>query len=192
MTRTGVSGNHQLSLRIETIYWGWWSRKVGTVDWTTWITYVCLVCAVCCAKSLWSWLCHPEDCSLPGSSVHGILQARILEWVAMPSSRESSQTRDWTIISFPALAGGFFTTSTTLEVLYLFKVMSFWNFLLCATELDLKETNDKYLLEIKTLWYLSKIGRLILRKLSLLAFERACGELLLSWILLKKICLILS
>ena len=31
-------------------------------------------------------LCHPMDCSLPGSSVHGILQARILEWVAMPSS----------------------------------------------------------------------------------------------------------
>ena len=36
------------------------------------------------------WLCDPMDCSLPGSSVHGILQARILEWVAMPSSRGSS------------------------------------------------------------------------------------------------------
>ena len=35
-------------------------------------------------------LCDPMDCSLPGSSVHGILQARILEWVAMPSSRGSS------------------------------------------------------------------------------------------------------
>ena len=35
-------------------------------------------------------LCNPVDCSLPGSSVHGILQARILEWVAMPSSRGSS------------------------------------------------------------------------------------------------------
>ena len=35
-------------------------------------------------------LCNPADCSLPGSSVHGILQARILEWVAMPSSRGSS------------------------------------------------------------------------------------------------------
>ena len=33
-------------------------------------------------------LCDPMDCSLPGSSVHGILQARILEWVAMPSSRD--------------------------------------------------------------------------------------------------------
>ena len=33
-------------------------------------------------------LCSPIDCSLPGSSVHGLLQARILEWVAMPSSRD--------------------------------------------------------------------------------------------------------
>ena len=39
-------------------------------------------------------LCDPVDCSLSGPSVHGILQARILEWVAMPSSRGSSQTRD--------------------------------------------------------------------------------------------------
>ena len=44
------------------------------------------------AKSLQSCLafCNPMDCSLPGFSVHGILQARILEWVAMPSSSESS------------------------------------------------------------------------------------------------------
>ena len=52
----------------------------------------------------------------------GILQARILEWVAMPSSRGSSQPRDWTSISSiscigDALAGGFFTTSATWEAL---------------------------------------------------------------------------
>ena len=35
-------------------------------------------------------LCDPMDCSLPDSSVHGILQARILQWVAIPFSRESS------------------------------------------------------------------------------------------------------
>jgi len=39
-------------------------------------------------------LCDPMDCSLPGSSVHGILQARILEWVAIPFSRGSSQSKD--------------------------------------------------------------------------------------------------
>ena len=40
--------------------------------------------------------CNPIDCSPPASSVHGILQSRILEWVAMPSSRESSRPRDGT------------------------------------------------------------------------------------------------
>ena len=44
-------------------------------------------------------LCHPVDCSPPGSSVHGILQARILEWVAIPLSRGSSQSRDQTWVS---------------------------------------------------------------------------------------------
>ena len=43
-------------------------------------------------------LCHPMDCSPPGSSVHGILQARILEWVAIPFSRGSSRLRDQTHI----------------------------------------------------------------------------------------------
>ena len=39
-------------------------------------------------------LCNPRDCSLPGSSVHGILQTRMLEWVVIPFSRGSSQPRD--------------------------------------------------------------------------------------------------
>ena len=52
-------------------------------------------------------LCDPMDYSPSGSSVHGILQARIVEWVAMPSSRGSSQLRDQTQVS--CIAGGFFT-----------------------------------------------------------------------------------
>ena len=44
-------------------------------------------------------LCDPVDCSPPGSSIHGILQARILEWVAISFSRESSQHRDLTQVS---------------------------------------------------------------------------------------------
>ena len=44
-------------------------------------------------------LCHPMDSSPPGSSVHGILQARVLGWVAMPSSRGLFWLRDWTLIS---------------------------------------------------------------------------------------------
>ena len=43
--------------------------------------------------------CNPMDCSLPGSSVHGIFQARILEWVAISFSRRSSWPRDWTQVS---------------------------------------------------------------------------------------------
>ena len=54
------------------------------------------------------WLCDPMDCRPPGSSVHGILQARILEWVAVSFSRRASQCRDWIHNSTsPASAGGF-------------------------------------------------------------------------------------
>ena len=56
-------------------------------------------------------LCDPTDCCLPGSSVLGILQAKILEWVAVPTSMGSSQPSDWTHVScVSCIAGGFFTT----------------------------------------------------------------------------------
>ena len=59
-------------------------------------------------------LCDPMDCSLPGSSVHGILQARILEWVAISFSRAPSWPRDQNRISYISSTGSrFFTTSTT-------------------------------------------------------------------------------
>ena len=61
------------------------------------------VCAMLLQSCL--TLCDPTDCSLPGSSVHGILQARILEWAAMPSSRGSSQPRDQTCISYVSCTG---------------------------------------------------------------------------------------
>ena len=48
------------------------------------------------------WLFATPDCSPPGSSVHGILQVGILEWVAIPFSRGSSQPRDWTQVSLIA------------------------------------------------------------------------------------------
>ena len=50
-------------------------------------------------------LCNPMDCSLSGSSVHGILQARTLEWVAILSFRGSSRPRDWTRISYISCIG---------------------------------------------------------------------------------------
>ena len=65
-------------------------------------------------------LCDTLDHSLLGSSVHGILQARILEWVAMSSSRDPGDLPDPEIeptsLMSPALAGRYFTTSTIWEV----------------------------------------------------------------------------
>ena len=58
------------------------------------------------------------DCTPPGSSVHGILQATILEWVAMPSSTGSSQPRDQIHFS-AALTNRFFATKFTWEALYM-------------------------------------------------------------------------
>ena len=61
--------------------------------------YCCLVAQSC------STLCDPMDCSPPGSSVHGIPQARIVEWVAISFSRGSSQLRDRTCISWVPCTG---------------------------------------------------------------------------------------
>ena len=61
------------------------------------------------------WLCDPRDCSPPGSFVHRILQARILELVAMPSSGGSSRHRDWTQVS--CIGGRFFTAWAAREAL---------------------------------------------------------------------------
>ena len=73
------------------------------------------VCVHAKLLQLYPTLCDMGH-SLPGSSVHGILQARILEWVAMPSSSGSSRPRDQTCVScLPALAGEFFTTGTNWE-----------------------------------------------------------------------------
>ena len=61
------------------------------------------VCVCVCVRThaqSGSTLCDPMDCNLSGSSVHGILQARILEWVAISYSKGSSQPRDRTCISY--------------------------------------------------------------------------------------------
>ena len=70
------------------------------------------VCVCVCVRVVQSCptLCDPMKCSLPGSSVHGILQAKVLEWVATAFSRESSRTRDWAQVSH--IVGRFFTIWT--------------------------------------------------------------------------------
>ena len=93
--------------------WGAWACWVGkkrgkgffpnpklplaswTPKWPPWGVCVC----VCLVTQSCPTLCNPVDYSLSGSSVHGILQARVLEWVAMLSSRGSSQSGDRTQVS---------------------------------------------------------------------------------------------
>ena len=67
-------------------------------------------------------LCDPMDCSLPGSSVHEILQARILEWVAIPFSRASSWPRDQIWIS--GITGRFFTVWAPREAKEIYQIRS--------------------------------------------------------------------
>ena len=73
-------------------------------------TQVCCLVAESCPT-----LCDTMDCSLPGSSVHGIFQVRILEWVAIPFSRWSSQWKDQTRVSL--IVGRFFTVWATRELM---------------------------------------------------------------------------
>ena len=87
-------------------------QRVGLdSNWTT------VTATAAAAKLLQSCptLCDPTDRSPPGSPVPGILQAGILEWVAFPFSRGSSQPRTQTQVS--CIAGGFFTSWTTKEAL---------------------------------------------------------------------------
>ena len=77
------------------------------------VQYVCALCVCVCvfvyAQSCLI-LCHPVECSPPGSSLHGSFQARILGWFATSSSMGSSRPKDWTGIScISCFAGGSFT-----------------------------------------------------------------------------------
>ena len=75
-----------------------------------------MFCVLCCAVlSHVQLFCDPMDYNLPGSSVHGILQARVLEWVAISSSRGSSWPRDLTWVSDVSCIGRFFTTCATWD-----------------------------------------------------------------------------
>ena len=109
-----VTQFHQVPLQVEwesleiyngvvsmSLYFSFWLERLDGsplsmsslhhyAEWKVLVTQLCLI------------LCDPRDCSLLGSSVHGILQARILERVAIPFSRGSSQPRDQTQVSCTA------------------------------------------------------------------------------------------
>ena len=95
-------------LRLGEVKWfddRWWVLGLNSslpVELKLLSSVVCVLVTQSCLT-----LCDPMDCSPPGSSVHGILQARILGWVAIPFSRGSSPPRDRTHV--PCIAGRFFT-----------------------------------------------------------------------------------
>ena len=91
--------------------WKFWNRRViESVLWLGRFIWDARLVAQSCLT-----LCGPMDCSLPGSSVHRIFQAKILEWVAISYSRGSSQPRDQTRASH--IAGRWFTFWATRETL---------------------------------------------------------------------------
>ena len=105
----GCESGEQKSCSVseEVSSWGSWGQETKCSH-PMWIIREYTGCA---ALSSVAQTCltlgDPMDCSPPGSSVHGILQAGILEWAAMPSSRGSSQPRDRTQVS--STTGRFFT-----------------------------------------------------------------------------------
>ena len=86
-------------------------------------------------------LCNPIDCSLPDSSIHGIFQARILEWVASSFSRGSSRSRDQTQVSH--IAGRCFTTWATREAQCL------WSTHNCQSSCQEVQTASHHLCELQ-------------------------------------------
>ena len=93
----------------------WGRKELVTIEQLNW-TEVLLLWKL--SHSVMSNSLHPLDCSPPGSSIRGIFQARVLEWVAISFSRGSSWPRDWTQVSHTA--GRHFTIWATREVYFIY------------------------------------------------------------------------
>ena len=93
-------------------------------------------------------LCDPMDCNLPGSSVHRILQARILEWVAYPFSRRCSQPKNPT--GFSCIVGRFFTSWAT-RTIFFFNISSFFKKLFSLYWVGITDSMDVSLSELQEL-----------------------------------------
>ena len=154
-------------------------RKIRTIKW---FFFPIKLHKVSC-----STLCDPM-----GYTVHGILQVRLLEWVAFPFSRGSSQLRDWTPVSH--IAGRFFTSWATREVLKLHNYSIKENIFLdlCSSyfltsiysfcEIMLKEGDNflKILVKIKNRQYhdnLFKSRKSHLSCEAMLPYEQLCKDL---------------
>ena len=85
-------------------------KNLSAEEWIRTKWHIHTVESYCLVTKSCPTLCNPMDCSPPGSSVHGISQVGILEWVALSCFRGSSQPKDQT--HFSCLAGGCFTTAS--------------------------------------------------------------------------------
>ena len=94
---TQGSNSCLLHCRQILYHWATW-ETIHTYMHTNRCVYIRMY-SVCVGAQSCTTLCNPMDCSPPGSSVHGILQARILEWVAISYSKRSLWPRDWTHVS---------------------------------------------------------------------------------------------
>ena len=140
-----------------------WCLKPGDEDMCV---CVCVCVCVLVAQSCLT-LCNSMNCTPPGFSVQGILQARILEWIAIPFSRGSSRPRDGTQVSW--LAGEFFTTEALMRAwasyysLFLFLAyLKHWDSILFLRKRDLTQQalqSDSVILSCLGLCTLSGSGK---------------------------------
>ena len=139
----------------------WIAREFSRLD-TFEESYLSIYCAP--AQSSLT-VCNPMDCSSPGSSVHGIFPTRILEWVAMPSSRGSAQPRDWTHVScVSCIAGGFFTHWVTGDALLK-------NTVILYTIPELGQSSHSFLMFSYNCWGSALFGRILQSDVPFLMYD---------------------
>ena len=103
---TSLNTQRSIQVTVKTLFgkknqkdWYKQERQNRNLKQRFWVITECMH-AHCSIAHSWLTLCDPKDYSPPWSFVHGIFQARILEWVAFSYSRGSSQTRDWIQVSW--------------------------------------------------------------------------------------------
>ena len=117
--------------------WNTKAQRSFATHWRTtqldWVAHL----SVCVCESLSHvWLCDPMDYRQPGSSVHGIFQARILEWDAISSSRGSSRLKDWICISCISCLGRWILYHCTTSKAHSLPEVEFWTWV-CLTSKSL-------------------------------------------------------
>ena len=195
--------SNELALCIRwPVYWSFNFSISLSNEYSGLISCNWLVWSPCCpvlVTQLCLILCDPRDYSPPMSSVHGILQARILEWVAISFSRGSSQPRDWTWVS--CIAGRIFTDWATKGRMAWFDLLAVQGTLKSlhkhhSSKASILQCSDFFMVQLShqymttgkivalTIWtFVSKVMSLLFNTLSrfAIAFLPRSKHLLISW-----------